>query len=162
MYFEYAIKIKDFREAQYYGALMRNRKIFFVLLLMLPLAAAYLLGVIVGALKIYPLAICIFSAYVLFVLVIFGNIERSMFCYAKSKESLVGIKTRVKIEGNQMNVDIDSKDTHFSVKVSDLLDVIELKRIYLIYISEEQALIFPKESIKKGEGILPKWLAGNI
>lgn len=147
MKFTYTTDMRDFRAASYYGALLRNRMLFWSLLIFLPLVLVYYIGTVLGLWPTYAVVNYILIAYLVWMMLFFGNVERTMLRYTRSKDSMLGVECRVTMDSERIKVDIESRNIYYSTRIAELAGVFELKDIYLVYLDSAQMFIFPKRSI---------------
>ena len=147
MRFTYTVQMGDFRAASYYGTMMRNRILFRPLIVLLPTAVLYLVGILAELWGYYPLVGYLLIAYAVGVLVVFGGTERAMLRYARSEQSVIGVETTMEWGKDRLHMEIPSRNTELSFRYADIPGVIELRRVYLIYLSGEQTLLLPKAGL---------------
>lgn len=150
MSYECTIGMEEYRAAVYYGAMMRNRLLFRPVVL-LPLSAAYLLDVMAKLWPLYPLVLYVLGAYAVAALLLFGRAEHGILQYSRSGNSLLGERVLVRLERAQFIVDIPSREVHFSGELKKLAGVIELKMIYLAYVTAEETFLLPKRGMGEFE-----------
>lgn len=154
MSFVYRTETKDLRAAMYYSVLMRN--VFFcrIVLILLPLALLYFFGVTCGLWPDIPAISYVVLAFGIWILVLLGNAELQILKLSRSKDSLLGVETGVKMQDNWLFVDIADRDFHFKGKLSELAGVVELKRVFLLYVNAQQTFVIPRRAIPDEAGFM--------
>ena len=147
MDFTYRTELKDFRVATRYGLMVRNAGLFRVLMFLVPAAAVYLFGSYCKLWPFFPFVGFIMGGYAVWLLILFGNAEYKMLKISKSGNSALGKETELSINTKRISIKVQGQEAQYEGKLADLACVIELKTIYLLYVTQEATFIVPKREV---------------
>lgn len=148
---EYPLQLSDFRKASYYIMFRRNRKAFRIAFIVLLLFFGYVIIAHIKKYPVYVLPFFIAVAYMFWIILVMGSVERKIRSYAKSPASLLGRKIIMIFGGGRMSVKVPDAKVNYACDVRELAAVFELATLFLIYLDGQNLYILPKSALKEKE-----------
>lgn len=147
----YRVTLSDFREASYYGVFVRKRNMFRAAVAVLLFCFVYAVlwrNNIVQAEPIVPLFAC---AYLVWVLITLGGVEKQILKYARQPDTLIGVEYRACFEDGSFRFEIPERAFCVSGRISELSSAYELFHCFLIYVTGSDLFIVPISKLTKNE-----------
>lgn len=164
---EFEVTVSDFRKASYYGMFLQYRKPLRIMFVVLGVAIIYGIAGYMGAGKVNYWVFFLAVAYLIWGLLMFARTERIILQYVKRPDSFVGCRYIVTIDTHKITFEIPERKSQFSTQMSKLTCAFELKDLFLIYVSTQQAYILPCRAMTEQQrqafrGMLRERLGGNF
>ena len=148
---EFTMTLTDFRQATYYGLVLRYRRP--ILFMVGVVGFALLYGILCAAGFFVPNMIVFFiaAAYVIWGLMMLANAERGIQAYMKSPESVLGCRFVVEIEKYSILIQIPERKVKAPFPLKKIFCVFEISSEFLIYVNAEQVYLLPKRTLSADE-----------
>ena len=147
---EYSITVGDYRRACYYGLVTRNRRSLRFTVLIMGLFLVYAILMAAGFLPFHPVMYLIGAFYVVWLLLLTGSVERGIYQYKNSPDSLIGVRYR--FTGEEYRILIEIPDRNFRhILTIKKITAFELSTIFLLYVDAQQVFIVPKRAFTDGQ-----------
>ena len=156
---EFVLILRDFRQASYYGMFVRSRKAFQIMLCVLVGIAVYVISSMLGFGEMNPVVAFIGVAYLIWLLLLFGRLERQRHAHMKSPESLIGQTYRFKITEKLFEVEMPQKKANFVTPVTKLVCAFELSSLFMLYTIAKQTYLLPNRALTAEQRV---WLRGLL
>ena len=147
MQFSYQTTLKDFRVATLYGTFTRNAGLFRIMRWLLPASVVYLVGAYYELWPFYSVILFLLGAYIVWTLILLGNVELTVFRYGKSSADELRQPMELTLTDTRLSLAPAGGTPTFGIGLSKLTCVVKLRTVYLIYISAAQTLIVPCRDI---------------
>lgn len=147
----YTITVQDYRNSSYYIAALQHRRALQVLAVFLAGGLVYLYGLVAELWAVNYFAAFLIVAYLVWGLVFFARIERSIRKYMLSPECMIGCDFSMLLEDNRLRVQVPAQGIDHSCMVNRLSAVFELSQLFLLFISPQQLYILPKRALETDE-----------
>ena len=166
---QYSISAGDYRAASYYGLVMRNRRSLKITALFFGLFVVYAILTAVGFLPLHPMLKLLGFFYLLWLLFLIGSVEKGIFSYRNSKDSLIGEKYRLTKQGYHLQIELPAKNFRYSTAIKKIT-AFELRSIFLLYVDAQQVFIVPKRAFTAEQlagfreslrSIIPDWFVSR-
>lgn len=148
---EFTMTLSDFRQATYYGLVLRYRRPILFMVAVVALAALY--GILCAAGFFVPNMIVFFvaAAYVIWGLLMLANAERGIQAYMKQPDSVLGCRFTVEIEKYSILIRIPDRKVRAPFPLKKIFCVFEISSEFLIYVNAEQVYLLPKRTLSPEE-----------
>ncbi len=148
---EFTMTLQDFRQATYYGLVLRYRKP--ILFMAAVIGFAVLYGILCAMGFFVPNMIVFFiaAAYVIWGLMMLANAERGIRAYMKTPDSVLGCRFIVEIEKYSILIQIPDRKVKAPFPLKKLFCVFEISSEFLIYVNAEQVYLLPKRALTANE-----------
>jgi hypothetical protein len=149
LHVEFTLTVKDYRNAVYFGTTLRHRRaimIFFVVAALTAIASA---GGYFGLWPFYQFPLFIAFAYLIWFILLLGQIERSILRYSKTKDNLLGKRCVMDITDEKLQVAFPAIDVKYSLGLDTLMIVFETSRFFNIYMDPLHTVILPHTALSQ-------------
>lgn len=141
---KYKVSIGDFRKASYYALALRSGKALKIMAGVLAADAGYYILQLSGVLAENSLPLFIALGYVVWLLLLFANTERSIRRYVTSPASVLGLPFVAGFTADAISFSQPERSIDQTFPLKDCPCVFELGAVFLFYVSQQETYIVPK------------------
>ncbi len=151
LHVEFPVTLKDYRSAVYFGTMLRHRRAIQVFLVIIAAVLVYSVGGYLGIWPFFQFPLFIAFAYLVWLLVLLGQIEHGILRYSKAKDSLLGKRCIMDIGEERISVAFPQLDVKYAVAVDTLMIVFETSRFFNIYMDPLHTVLLPHTALSEAE-----------
>lgn len=151
LHVEFPVTLKDYRSAVYFGTILRHRRAIQVFLVVLAAVLVYSVGGYLGFWPFLQFPLFIAFAYLIWLLVLLGQIEHGILRYSKAKDSLLGKRCIMDIGEERISVAFPQLDVKYALAVDTLMIVFETSRFFNIYMDPMHTVLLPHTALSEAE-----------
>ena len=141
----------DFRQATYYGLVLRYRTPFLFMAGVIGFALLY--GILCASGFFAPNMLIFFvaAAYAVWGLMMLANAERGIRAYMNTPESVLGCHFEAEIGKYGVLFLIPERDVKASFPMKKIFCIFEISSEFLVYVNAEQVYLLPKRTLSPEE-----------
>lgn len=158
----YVVTLSDFRKAFYFGMFQRHSKVFRIATVVLIVGVLYGLGALIKLGEPNMIVLFIALAYLIYMVVMFGNAELDIRKYLKNPDNFIGETYDFTLDGNTLVFEVKNRNVHFETKVAKLACVYEISSAFLIYQDACNMHILPHSALGEDRLILRELFSHQI
>ncbi len=144
---EYTVGLTDFRQATYYGLVMRYRLPILFMVGVIVFAVLYGILCFTGFTTPNMIVFFIAAAYVIWGLMMLANAERGIQDYIKSPDCVLGCRFIAEIEKYSILFQIPERKVKAPFPLKKIFCVFEISSEFLVYVNAEQVYLLPKRAL---------------
>lgn len=160
---EYQIRLSDYRKAVYCALMIRYRRWFLCMAVVLGLAFVYVVGLLSGLFPLFYPAIFVAVAELIWGLIRFAKAERGIYEYVRDPNSYIGTTFTVEFEELRICVQTDRDTAKRSIPWTRVYCVLEYDSFYAVYFTPQETCIVPRRAFSDGDdALLSKLLSEQL
>ena len=148
---KFPVTLKDYRTAVYFGTMLRHRRAIQVFLVVIAAIAVFSVGGYFGIWPFIQFPLFIAFAYMVWLIVLLGQIEHGILRYSKAKDTLLGKHCIMDISEERISIAFPQLDVKYAVAVDALMIVFETSRFFNIYMDPMHTVLLPHTALSKAE-----------
>ena len=148
---KYTVTLTDFRQATYYGLVLRYRMPFLFMAGVIGFALLY--GILCASGFFAPNMLIFFvaAAYAVWGLMMLANAERGIRAYMNTSESVLGCRFEAEIGKYGVLFLIPERKVKASFPMKKIYCIFEISSEFLVYVNAEQVYLLPKRTLSPEE-----------